>query len=107
MAKRSGVKTFEQLAERRRRRTFLLRLNDDELRKLDELAAANDVPRSSALRMALTRTHAEVVEAPVRERAETDVAREAARLAVNERITELKDELLAGVRSRKTKEKSP
>ena len=85
---------FETLAERRRKRTFLLRLNDEELTKLDELSAMHNVSRSNVLRMLLKHGHSESVETPFRVRAEVDVAGEAARLATNERIDDLRKELL-------------
>lgn len=88
---------FELLAERTRKRTFLLRLNDDELTMLQELAVMHNVSRSNVMRMALKHAHQEGVENPLRVRAEVDVASEAARLATNERIDDLKKELLARV----------
>ena len=89
---------FETLAERKRKRTFLLRLNDDEMTKLDELSAMHNVSRSNVMRMLLKHGHEEGVQKPLRARAEVDVASEAARLATNERIDDLKKELLARIR---------
>ena len=89
---------FETLAERRRKRTFLLRLNDEEMAKLDELSAMHNVSRSNVMRMLLKHGHSESVEKPLRAQAEVDVASEAARLAMNERIDDLRKELLAGIK---------
>ena len=86
---------FEVLADRRRKRTFLLRLNDEEMAKLDELSATHNVSRSNVMRMLLKHGHSEIVEKPLRAQAEVDVASEAARLATNERIDDLRKELLA------------
>lgn len=86
---------FETLVDRRRKRTFLLRLNDEEMAKLDELSATHNVSRSNVMRMLLKHGHSESVEKPLRAQAEVDVASEAARLATNERIDDLRKELLA------------
>ena len=96
---------FETLAERRRTRTFLLRLNDEEMMKLDELSATHNVSRSNVMRMLLKHGHSESVEKPLRAQAEVDVAGEAARLAMNERINDLRKELLARLKV-KDKKKS-
>ena len=89
---------FELLADRKRKKTFLLRLNDDELNMLLELSAMKNVSRSNVMRMLLKQGHAEIVEKPLRAQAEVDVVREAARLATNDQIEHLRKELLARVR---------
>ena len=105
VARRSDVRTpFDRLGDRRRKKTFLLRVNDDELRMIQELAVIHGMSRSNALRMMVKQAHAAVVERPLRAQAETDVAREAARLAVNERVEELREEILSGIRSHASRE---
>lgn len=89
---------FDALAERRRKRTFLLRLNDEEMSQLYELAAMHNVSRSNVLRMLLKHGYVETVEKPLRKRAEVDIAGEAQRLATNQRIDDLRKELLAGLK---------
>ena len=98
MATKTKKIPFETLAERRRKRTFLLRLNDEEMTKLDELSVTHNVSRSNVMRMLLKHGHAESVERPFRAQAEVDVASEAARLAMNDRIEALRKELLAGLK---------
>ena len=97
---------FETLAERRRKRTFLLRLNDEEMAKLDELSATHNVSRSNVLRMLLKHGHTESVEKPLRAQAEGDVASEAARLATNQRIDDLRKELLARLKVKDNNERA-
>ena len=96
---------FETLAERRRKRTFLLRLNDEEMTKLDELSSIHNVSRSNVMRMLLKHGHSESVEKPLRAQAEVDIASEAARQAVDQRIADLRKELLVrvGVSDKKKK----
>lgn len=94
---------FDVLAERRRKRTILLRLNDDEMNQLEELSSMHNVTRSNVLRMLLKHGHAEMVEKPLRKIAETDVAGEAQRLATNQRIDDLRKELLAGLKKKRAR----
>lgn len=91
---------FDKMAERRRQRTFLLRLNDEEMAKLDELAVVHNVSRSNIMRMMLKHAYDEAVGGPLRERAESEIAAEASKRAVNDLIDNFRKELLAGSRSR-------
>lgn len=103
MATKKKKIPFEALADRRRKRTFLLRLNDEELCQLDELSSLHNVSRSNVMRMLLKHGHSESVERPFRAKAEADIASEAARLATNQRIDDLRKELLAGLKAKDKK----
>lgn len=98
------------LTSRRRQRAVLLRLNDEEVAKLGELACFHDLSRSNVLRMVLKQAHAETVVAPFQKQAKQEVAeaetalvKEAERRAENDRVDDLRRRLLHKVRVREKK----
>ena len=100
---RSGPKALvDRLAELRRREVrIFLRVNESEATQLAALSGVWSASRSSVLRMLIKRAYAEHVDGPLRTRAEGEIATEARRLAVNERVEQLKDEILEGVRDKR------
>lgn len=91
---------FDALAERQRKRTLLLRLNDAEMTKLEELSALHNVSRANVMRMLLNHGHTEAVETPFRKKSEAEIEREAVRRAIDDQVETMKKELLEGAASR-------
>ena len=85
------------LPSRRRTISVFFRVNSEEERMLDELAAHHVAGRSAVLRKLVREAHAAVM-APVKKAIEEHVFSAAAQAVVEARFLELRDELLARVR---------
>lgn len=76
------------LAERDQLLTF--RLNQDEVRKLDELVSVSALPtRAAALRALIAAGHDSTIEEPVRRRLASELAKDETGKAIDEHIEEL------------------
>lgn len=97
---------FAKLPPRRRRHAFLLRLSDDEARRLDELAAKTGLSLSNAARHAICAAHLAHVEGPMRQQAEVETVIALANV-IGKEVDLAKEAMLATVRHRAETEPKP